>query len=348
MRKQRSIIKPLLLFAGAVLLLLVWSAWQIFGPTVNSPEGKYFYIRTGASFEDVKNQLREQHIVNTGFIFQQLSARIGYTNKVRPGKYEIRDRSSLISLLRMLKSGRQTPVRLVINKIRTKEDFAGKLGRQFEADSLEIIRFLNSPDSLAGYQLDSNTVMSAFIPNSYLVWWNGPFGKLFGRLQKQQALFWEGRRSMQAEKLGLTPLQVMVIASIVEEETNKDDEKGNVASVYYNRYKKGMRLEADPTVKFALKDFALKRILQGHLQFESPYNTYRNAGLPPGPICTPSIKTIDAVLNMPETNYLFFAAKPEFNGYHNFASTYSEHLVNAQAYRKALDELIRKKAEAQP
>lgn len=340
--------KIIWLLLAVVMLTGSVFAWLLFGPRVKAPEGKYFYIRTGEGYEEVKRGLREQGIISTGFVFEQLAKRAGYPQKIRPGRYEIRDGANLVSLIRMLKAGNQSAVRLVINKIRTREEFAGKLGRQFEADSLEIIRFLNNPDTLARYGLDSNTVMTAFIPNSYLAWWNGSFSRLFGRLYNQQTLFWEGRRKAEAQKLGLTPLQIYIIASIVEEETNKDDEKGKIASVYVNRLRKGMALGADPTVKFALRDFGLKRILQGHLAFDSPYNTYRNTGLPPGPICTPSIKTIDAVLNMPETNYLFFAAKPEFNGYHNFAETYQEHLVNAQAYRKALDELLKKKAAAQP
>lgn len=335
----------MLLISGVVLLAFaLFGAWQLFGPTVDAPDGKYFFIRTGSDYNRVKTDLDNQGIISSTLFFDLLAKRVGYDKKIRPGRYEVKSGSSLVSLVRMLKAGNQSPVRLVINKIRTKEDLAGKLGRQFEADSLEIIRFLNNSDSLRNYGLDSNTVMTAIIPNSYLAWWNGPFGRLFGKLHKQQQLFWDGNRARLAEEKGLNPLQVYIIASIVEEETNKNDEKGKVASVYYNRFKKNMRLEADPTVKFALKDFGLRRILSGHLQHASPYNTYRVSGLPPGPICTPSITTIEAVLNMPETDYLFFAARPEFDGYHNFAATYQEHLVNAQAYRKALDERLNNKA----
>jgi len=137
------------------------------------------------------------------------------------------------------------------------------------------------------------------------------------------------------------------MASIVEEETNKEADKGKIASVYMNRMATGMKLQADPTVKFALKNFALTRILHGHLAYPSPYNTYQNTGLPPGPICTPSVKTIDAVLNAPKTNYTYFVAKPDFNGYSNFATTYEEHLVYAKAYQQALDSLVAAKAKKQ-
>jgi UPF0755 protein len=144
--------------------------------------------------------------------------------------------------------------------------------------------------------------------------------------------------------MNLTPVQVYSMASIVEEETNKEEDKGLIASVYMNRMNSGMKLQADPTVKFAMKDFGLKRILLKHLTYDSPFNTYQNAGLPPGPICTPSVKTIDAVLNAPQTTYIYFVAKPDFNGYSNFASTYAEHMVFAKAYQNALDSLIKVKA----
>lgn len=328
----------------AVLLLAAiggYIGWQVLGPVVSAPEGKYFHIKTGSGYDVVREKLLNEGIIRSGFFFDKLSGRAGYVNHVKPGRYEIKEGMSLLNLVRMLKSGRQSAVRLVINKLRTKEDFASKIGKLMEADSTEAISFLNNIDSLAPYQLDTNTVMTTIIPNSYMVWWNGPFRKVFDRLHEQQAMFWEGERTEKAQALGLSPQQVYTLASIVEEESNKNDEKDKIASVYLNRIRKGMRLEADPTVKFAMRDFGLKRILKIHLAYESPYNTYQNKGLPPGPICTPSIPSIDAVLNAPETDYIFFAAKPEFNGYHNFASTYTQHLVYANAYRRALDSLIK-------
>jgi len=174
--------------------------------------------------------------------------------------------------------------------------------------------------------------------------WNSRTGRILQRLKTEQENFWKrNNRLEKAKALGFTPNQVYTIASIVEEETNKQDEKGNIASVYINRYEKGMRLGADPTVKFALKDFGLKRIYEKHLQVVSPYNTYKVAGLPPGPICTPSSKTIDAVLSAPKTDYMFFVAKSDFSGHHTFSSNYAEHLQHAKEYQKALDEMILRK-----
>jgi UPF0755 protein len=247
-------------------------------------------------------------------------------------------------MVRLLKNGTQSPVRLVINKFRTKEDMAKRLGLLFEPDSLQFIQFLNSPDSLSKMGLDTNTAMTLVIPNTYSVFWNTSANRLYHKLFSESKLFWTSERMAKAAKLGLNKEQVYTLASIVEEESNKNDEKPIIASVYLNRLKKNMRLSADPTVKFALKDFGIKRIRFKHISESaaSPYNTYRNSGLPPGPICTPSIKTIDAVLDAAETDYLFFCAKPDFSGYHSFASNEKDHFRNAAAYQKALDSLLLK------
>jgi UPF0755 protein len=325
----------------AVLLVGVYAAWNIFGPNVTAPTDKYFYIKTGESFDEVISSLKDQKIVKGGFFFDKLLAQAKYKSNVKAGRYEIKDNTSIYSLIKMLKAGKQSPVRLVINKLRLKEDLAGKIGKTFEVDSIEVINFLSNKDSLASYKLDDNTLMSAIIPNTYEFNWNTSFKKIFGRLKSEQEKFWNEDRLQKATSKNLTPLQVYIIASIVEEETNKADDKPLVASVYTNRLLKGEKLQADPTVKFAKKDFLMTRILFSDLKFESPYNTYAHAGLPPGPICTPSTKSIDAVLDAPKTDYMFFVAKPDFKGYSNFAVTYAEHQVFAKAYQQALDSLIR-------
>lgn len=338
--------KKVILFTSIIIAIgIIYSAWNILGPVVNQPEKRFLYINTGSSFENVKSKLKSEHILSNTFFFELISKRIGYNKHVKPGKYEIKKGENLFSLLRMLNSGSQTPVRLVINKLRTKEDLAEKIGKNFECDSAEAIRFLLNNDSLATFGLDTNTVMTAIIPNSYLFWWNIDMKKILTRLKKQHDLFWKGERIKKASLKNFTAVEVYTIASIVEEETNRQSDKGLIASVYINRLSKNMRLEADPTVKYALRNFELKRIMHDHLDYPSPYNTYRNTGLPPGPICTPSINTIEAVLDAPKTNYLFFVAKPDFNGYSNFAETYSQHLVNAKKYQIALDSLLLKKQE---
>ena len=329
---------------GLFLLIFVFSAWNIFGPTLTTPQDKYFFVYTGADYDDVKSGLTNQNIISTDFFFDLICKTIDYPAHIKPGRYQINEGGNLISLIRKLKSGNQKEVRLIINKLRTKEDLAKKIGENFECDSIEAIQFLTNNDSLSPFQLDTNTVMSIIIPNSYLFWWNGPFSKIMKRLKTQHDLFWEGERTQKAKAKGVTPIQIYTIASIVEEETNMENDKPKVASVYLNRLKKGMKLEADPTVKYAMRQFELKRVLHGHLSYSSAYNTYQQIGLPPGPICTPSINTIDAVLDAPSTDYLFFVANPDFSGYSTFTNNYGEHIKNAKLYQQALDQYLTNKS----
>ncbi len=332
---------------GILLIVFLaggYAAWQVFGPTVSVPEGGYFYIRTGTVYSDVKQSLVDQKIIGNSFFFNLISKQLKYPARVKPGRYQIKKGSSVFQLLRMLRSGNQSPVNLVINKLRLPEDFAQKIAANFETDSATVMQVLTDAETLKKYDVTGSTVMTIVIPNTYSIFWNTSPQKIIDKLYNEKVKFWNEERLAKAKALNLSPMQVYTMASIVEEETNKETDKGLIASVYMNRMATGMKLQADPTVKFALKNFALTRIMFGHLTYDSPYNTYRNTGLPPGPICTPSIKTIDAVLNAPQTNYIYFVAKPDFNGYSNFASTYAEHLVFAKAYQDALDSLEKAKA----
>ena len=323
-----------------ILVITAYAGWNIFGPVVSAPAEKYLFIRTGETYDEVTTALKDQHILSGTFVFDKIASVLKYKSHVKPGRYEIKDGSSILSLLRMLKAGNQSPVKLMINKLRTKEDLASKIGNNFECDSLEVIRFITDNDSLSQYQLDTNTVMTAVIPDTYQILWNTGFKKIFAKLRTAGDLFWDEERLKKAAEKNLSPAQVYTLASIVEEETNKPEDKLLVASVYLNRLAAGQDLGADPTVKYAMRNFALKRVLRGHLEYESPYNTYKHKGLPPGPICTPSPKTIDAVLDAPPTNYMYFVAKPDLKGYSNFSVGYAEHLVNARAYQHALDSII--------
>lgn len=336
----KKIIK--LTFVGLLALALI-AAWLVFGSGTNFNENKKsFFIKTGSNYNDVENGLNKNGIIKNSRIFNLLAKAIGYNENVKAGKYVIEKNSSIYTILKTIRSGRQTPVNFVITKLRTKEDFVEKIIANFECDSITVMQFLNSPDSLKAYHLDTNTVMTAIIPDTYKLLWNSSFSKLFKRLYNENQKFWDVERLKKAANLGLDKSQVYILASIVEEETNKAEDKGKISSVYLNRYRKGMKMGADPTVKFALKDFGLKRIYFKHLSVQSPYNTYLYKGLPPGPICTPSKNTIDAVLNTPATSYLYFVAKPDLNGYSNFATTYQEHLQFAKAYQQALDILMKK------
>jgi UPF0755 protein len=243
---------------------------------------EFLYIKTGYAYADVKKELADKKIMQGGKWFDLASKIIGYKT-VKPGRYKIIKGMSLFKLVKMLRNGSQAPVKLVITKLRTKEDFAAKAGNMFECDSLQIINFVNNNDSLKKYGLDSNTVMTTVMPYTYIVNWNTTPGKLFQKFYTAYKNFWSPERSQKANSIHLTPVEVSTLASIIEEETNNKNDKSNIASVYLNRIASGMPLQADPTIKFALKNFDLKRIYEKYLEIESPYNTYRNKGLPPGP-----------------------------------------------------------------
>jgi UPF0755 protein len=340
--------KILFLIAAILLIAVLFFAWKIMGPSVSVPEGKYFYIKTGSNYNTVKQNLQEAKIISNPGLFDFMAKRLKYTNAVKPGRYEIKPGMSILSLLRILRGGQQSPVNFTIKKLRTVQNLASLAGRAFECDSTDMMRFLSSKDSLAGMNLDSNTLMTAVLPNTYSILWNSPPSKIFQKLYQEQVKFWTPERKQKASGHNLTPEQAYTLASIVEEETNLAEDKGKIASVYLNRMETGMKLGADPTVKFAMKDFGLKRILNKHLEYPSPYNTYLHTGLPPGPICTPSAQTIDAVLNAPSTSYLYFVAQPNLTGYSNFAVDYDEHLRYARVYQQWIDSFLRAKAAKQP
>lgn len=333
---RRAIIIAACLLGG----LFVFLGYRVFGPNTRAfGDNKYFYIRTGSSYKDVLDGLEDQEIVRNRSAFDWLARRLDYDKRVKPGRYQINRGMSNFELVRMLRSGRQTPVKLVIKKLRTQNDFVRLVSKNLEADSTALRAIMNDEVFLRQFNLTPATAMCAVMPNTYEFYWNTSAGKVFDKLADEYADFWTPERKQKAESFGLSPREVIVLASIVEEETNTTEEKPTIASVYYNRIKKRMLLQADPTVKFAMQDFGLKRILGKHTEYDSPYNTYRYAGLPPGPICTPSVKSIEAVLNMENTNYLYFCVRFDKPGYHAFAATYAEHLVNARAYHKKLDKM---------
>jgi UPF0755 protein len=330
--------KKKILFSILTVILLVvgFAAWKFLGPTVHPAEKKFFYVRTGETYEGVKTNLDKENIISGKSWFTWASKMIGY-NQVKPGRYEIKKGMNLVRLVRMLKNGQQTPVNFVITKIRTKEVLASRIGNAFECDSLQMINFLNSADSLKEYDLDTNTVMAAAMPFTYTIKWNTTPGKIFQQFHIAYKTFWTDERKQKASNLGITPIQASTLASIIDEETNSKTDKPNVASVYLNRIAKGMPLQADPTVKFALRNFGLKRILRGHLDTPSPYNTYINKGLPPGPICTPDLETIEAVLDSPKTDYIYFVASSAFDGSHIFTTNYTDHIKYARLYQQELN-----------
>jgi UPF0755 protein len=293
------------------------------------------------NFNELDSLIKKNRVLSFPSVFNWMAKRVSYPTAIKAGKFEIQRGASLLNILKMLRNGRQVPVNLVITKLRTREDLASMIGRKFECDSSEFMRFLNDTDSLNNYGLDTNTMMTMVFPDTYTYYWNTSPSRIIRKIDAGANTFWTPERLSQAESHHLNRITAYILASIVEEETTRKEDKPKIASVYLNRIATGMRLSADPTVKFALRRFDLKRVYEKYLLFESPYNTYRVTGLPPGPICTPSLESIEAVLNAPETRYFYFVAKPDFSGYSNFSETFTEHMKNAREYQKALDEQMR-------
>lgn len=328
-----------LIIGAIVIAFVIYILFKVFGPNTGSfTQGEYLYIHTGSSYANVLQTLKEGGFVQDIKSFDLLAKQAGYPTHVHPGKYKIARGMSNYNIIRLLRSGRQTPVKLVINKLRTKNDFIKLIGNNLEADTNVLRQMMQDSVYLTQFGLDTNTVMCAVMPNTYDFFWNTTADKAFRKIEKTYAQFWTDERKQQAQNHNLTPQQTIILASIVEEESNKKEDKPKIASVYINRLHKGVRLQADPTIKFAVGDFTIRRITGIYLQVLSPYNTYINTGLPPGPICTPSASSIEAVLQAPQTDYLYFCAKPDFSGYHVFATTYEEQMKNAHAYQQALNE----------
>lgn len=338
--------KKLLLFLFVIILLAAaFVGWRFFtSATAFDEKSKYLYIASDkASYDHLLKTITDSQFVESPGSFDFLARQLDLDEKVKAGRYEIKKDMSLSDIVRMLRNGRQSPVNLVITKLRTKENLASLIGRKLECDSASVMKYFNSPDSMKKFGLDTGTVMAMVFPNTYTYFWNSDPAAVLDKLHKEYEKVWTPERTSQAKQHGLTPLTAYTVASIVEEETNDREDKGNITSVYLNRVNKGMPLQADPTVKFALRDFGLKRLYEKHLLVESPYNTYRNKGLPPGPICTPSLQTLDAVLQSPVTNYLYFVAKSDFSGKSVFSETYDEHILKARQYHQALNEEQKKR-----
>jgi UPF0755 protein len=331
------------------VLIATWAGWQYFTDnTAFSDKSKFLYIRTGhATWPEVLQSLRDSNLIKSPGAFDLVAKPLELPEKVKAGRYELKKGMSLIDIARLLRNNTQSPVKVVITKLRTKENLAALLGRKLENDSAAIMAWLSNPDSLQPFGFDTNTVMALIYPNTYTYFWSAPLNSVFDKFHTEYKKVWTPERREQARQQGLTPATAYTMASIVEEESTHPEDKDTIASVYLNRLRKGMKLQADPTIKFAMRDFGLKRIYLKYLTVESPYNTYMNVGLPPGPICTPSIQSLDAVLQSPPTNYLYFVAKSDFSGRHVFSATYEEHLVKAKDFQKAMDIEQQKRMAAQ-
>jgi UPF0755 protein len=323
------------------IIVLVYEVYTIFikSTSFSEPQVSFKYDKGTMSINDLGDSLVIHHIIREKYSFTLLAPLFDIEHKTKSGQFLVKKNSNLFSILRMLRNNQQPIVKFVLNKVRTRAELSKLVANTFTTDSTQAALFFNSNDSLARFDIDTTQLLTLFIPNTYEFYWSTSIPKLLLKMKEAQSQFWlQHNRSKKANQIGMTSQQVYTLASIVEEETNNDSDKILIASVYQNRIKKNMPLQACPTIKYAMQDFTLTRIYEKYLTNPSPYNTYKNTGLPPGPICTPSPNTIDLVLNAPNTEYLYFVAKADFSGYHHFSKTYEEHNQYAKEYQKKLDE----------
>ena len=329
----------------AILLIfgLAFGYWvfrMVMSPNVQTPDGKetVIYIPTGSTYDDVQSILTDAGILISPKSFNWVAKKKDYPDNIRPGRYVIGNGLSNNRLVNMLRGGLQTPVNVTFNNLRDVDQLAGRVAKQIEADSTSIADLLHNQEYIGQLGFNDRTIPALFLPDTYEFYWNTDAEGFVYRMFQEYNKFWNEERRQKATDKGLSPIQVSTLASIVNKETNMSDEMPRVAGVYLNRLKNNWLLQADPTLIFAWNDYSIRRVLEYHKQIESPYNTYKYAGLPPGPICIPSITAVKAVLNAEDHHYFYFCAKEDFSGYHNFAKTLSEHNRNAAKYQQALNQ----------
>jgi UPF0755 protein len=330
----------LLVFISIIVSTFTFYGWQIAKtPNLQTEHDKDFvlYVPTNGTYEGILDSLKKNNVVRDEMSFRFLAKLLKLPQRLKAGRYIIKKNAGNYGVINKLRQGNQDAVRLTFNNIRLKKDLIARIGSKFEFGEAELAKQMNNPEICQKYGFDTTTIVGMFLPNSYEIYWNTKSEKLLDRMHSEYQKFWTAGRISKANAIGFTPVQAITMASIVDAETNKEDEMPRVAGAYMNRYKLPMPLQADPTVVFAWQDFGIKRVTKNLLAIKSPYNTYRNLGLPPGPINLPSTAAIDAVLNYEKHDYLYFCAKEDFSGYHTFAVSYDDHLNNARMYQATLN-----------
>ncbi|MCO6484096.1 MAG: endolytic transglycosylase MltG [Flavobacteriales bacterium] len=335
---KRALAVTIVLVLGASAFL-GWRTWRkVHGPATGFAERqKVLLVPRGADFDQLMDSIRADSIVKDEHLFRWVAERKQYGERVRPGRYVVPKGMSMNNLVNKLRSGEQDPVRITFTNIRNLPQLAGKLATYIEADSLEVLDAILDPATIRRLGFKRETIISLFLPNTYEVWWTVTPDELIGRFAKEYKRFWNADRQAAAKALGLSQGEVSTLASIVQAETGVFSDAPTIASVYLNRLRIGMPLQADPTLLYALGLDSAQRVLNAHKDADSPYNTYKYAGLPPGPINLPEPRFIDAVLHPAETKYLYFCAREDLSGYSNFSTSYAQHLVHARRYQQALN-----------
>jgi UPF0755 protein len=337
------------LLFSILLISFVYYGFQIcYTPNVLvEKQDRQIVIPRGATFKEVQRIFHEDNLVQDLISFSFLSKLMDYDENVKAGRYVLRANMTNIEAIRLLRSGEQEPVTVTFNNVRLISELSEKITRNLYIKPQEFEAALIQFAMTNRYGFTKDNVLTMFIPNTYEVYYQATAQEVIERMHEEYEKFWNDQRKKKAEQLGFTPVEVSVLASIVQAESVRRDEAPLIASLYINRLKKGMPLQADPTLVFAVGDFTLKRVLNEHKEIDSPYNTYKYAGLPPGPINMPEIRSIDAVLDHSDTNYLYMCAKEDFSGRHNFTASYQQHMNNAIKYQRALAIEIQKGKAAQ-
>ncbi|MCD6355061.1 MAG: endolytic transglycosylase MltG [Prolixibacteraceae bacterium] len=331
--------KIIIIFFALAFLVTGFRAYQLYNYVFqeNVKNATVLLIPENASFEQVTDSLKVNDVLLNYKAFSWVSKKKNYPAAIKRGRYFIQKGMNSNQIVNMLRAGVQQPVKVTFNNVRFKEELAGKVSKYIEADSLSILNLFYDKKRIKKYGFTTETFRTMFIPNTYEFYWTTTAEEFADRMKMEYDRFWNDKRKAEANKIGLTPVEVTILASIVQSETAKKDELKRIAGLYMNRLKRGQLLQADPTVKYAVGDFSIKRILNSHLEVDSPYNTYKYVGLPPGPIRFPEISSIDAVLNYEKNSFIYMCAREDFSGYHNFSTTLARHNQNAEKYRAALN-----------
>lgn len=340
MRRKLSYLAVILFVCAFAFFILFYKL--LFADNVEDNANRKYHVLlvyTGFTYDDVLKSLKNQHIIKNMQTFKLVCSKLKYNEHIKPGRYLIKNDMSNFFLVKKLRGGSQDPVSITFNNVQNKEQLAEKIALQIEASKADLLDEFNNQKFLDSLHLTEANFPTIFLGNTYEFYWNTSAKQFINRMLKEYNKFWTDNRIEKAKAIGLSPTETIILASIIQKETTKNDEMPIIAGVYLNRLKIGMPLQADPTVLFGLKKLGIsKRVTNADLRINTPYNTYKNKGLPPGPICLPEIKSIEGTLDAEEHKYLYFCAKEDFSGYSNFAETWAEHLENARRYQKALND----------
>ena len=340
MSKKRYLTR-IVIVAGSILLMLTLLLFYHLCMRPNilvKKSGRQLSIPRNTSFLELKKTLQQQEYVANLASFSLLARLMRYDQKIMPGAYQLTTDMSNWEVIRTLRTGMQQPVKVILHHVRTKEELAAKITQNIDINAIDFKKLLDAPSFVGRYGFNTDNVMTMFIPNTYEVYWTITPEGLFERMYKEYQKFWNVIRCGKAKRLNLTPIEISILASIVQSETNKIEEAPLIAGVYINRLRRKMPIQSCPTLLYALGDNSIRRVLRKYQGLDSPYNTYKYRGLPPGPINLPAVAMIDAVLNSKSSSYLYFVAKEDFSGYHHFSRSFEEHLHNARRYQKALNQ----------